>query len=110
MIDQVLLSEPESRAVGRVLRYWTTRWDWECPTLFGLAEAEFRRVGNAWPTVGDLPDAGIAVVGALREFLWGASAAPRDVVLAECGLSYVEASSLLQRLVANGKQDGADRG
>jgi hypothetical protein len=107
-MDIDALSTSESAAIGRVLHYWTEHWDSECPTLFGLELPELRSVSEAWPVVQDQSLAEIAVVGSMREFVWGASAIPEEAVLSECGLSYEEACGLLERLISRrGEGEGS---
>ena len=97
------LSDPESTAISKALGYWVENWDWECPTLFGLESSEVEEVAKAWPAEveGNTETASVAIIGALRELLWGASSLPRDQVEQLLGIGYTDAESLLKRLSAN---------
>ena len=92
---------PESLdAVHRAMSYWTERWDWECPTLFGIEIEQMHRVLGNWPTVapGAENETQCASVGALRELLYGASAVAKARISAVVGLSYEQAEALLSEL------------
>ncbi|MEQ1914769.1 MAG: hypothetical protein ABL855_06735 [Sideroxydans sp.] len=95
------LSSTEQNSLRRALAYWVLHWDWECPTLFGLEKAEFQALLDAWPQCLALQEkiAALAIVGALREMLHGASAVNRNSVTSLVGLSYTEACALLDRLL-----------
>lgn len=95
------LSAAEQSALPRVLKYWVTRWDWECPTLFGLEKNEFEAIANTWPTclVKQETNAALALVGAMRELLHGASAVRDRQVQELIGISHAEAAALLERLL-----------
>lgn len=96
----IALSEQEQRAVLKALKYWVRRWDFECPTLFGIEKAELQAVAEAWPELpGHKPYVVFqAVNGAFRELLYGASAVSEERLPGICGLSYSEASELSDRL------------
>jgi hypothetical protein len=70
------LQPDERAALTAVLAYWQEHWDWECPTLFGLELTEYQAAVSMWRERGDpsLPQVACALLGALREFLYGASA------------------------------------
>ena len=93
------LSETQSDALRRALSYWATHWDWECPTLFGLDQSDFSAISGTWPrSVAERPrDCALAIAGALRELLFGASAPP--AVESIIGISKAEASDLLEVLM-----------
>ncbi len=95
------LSAAEQSALASVLKYWVTRWDWECPTLFGLEKNEFEAIANTWPTclVKQETNAARALVGAMRELLHGASAVRDRQVQELIGISHAEAAALLERLL-----------
>lgn len=91
-------SKADQAAIQAVLRYWIAKWDWECPTLFGIEKEQVQQVLNLWPeSVGNKEVVALAINGALREFLHGASAVHRSQVAGVCGLSYEEASNLSKR-------------
>ena len=92
------LSGKEVEAVGRILQYWTQHWDFECPTLFGLELPEVQSVAEAWPRSASPEVTALAVLGAMREFLYGASATPKERVLSEVGITFEMASALLDHL------------
>lgn len=95
------LSSIEQDSLRRALAYWVSHWDWECPTLFGLEQAELQAQLDAWPQCLALQEktAVLAIVGALREMLHGASAVNRGSVTSLVGISHTEASELLDRLL-----------
>jgi hypothetical protein len=92
------LSAEETYAVKRILAYWMQHWDFECPTLFGMELDEVQLAANAWPQANQPDVTALAVLGAMREFLYGASAVPREQIYAETGLTFEAASALLDRL------------
>lgn len=94
------LSTAEQRALPKVLAYWVAHWDWECPTLFGLEKSDLEAVLASWPASLSSQEetAALAIIGSLRELLYGASAAPKSELPAICGLAYKEASALTDRL------------
>jgi hypothetical protein len=96
------ISEREGVAIGRVLAYWVGKWDWECPTLFGLELAEMKAVADNWQSTlrDDDELAAAAVLGGFREFLFGASAVPKSKVEALSGIKYEEAVALGEKLRA----------
>ena len=93
-------AEADRAAIGAALRYWLAKWDWECPTLFGLKQAEVQQVLDRWPDDVDCgePTAALAITAAFRELLHGASAVQRASVPKACGLSYEAANDLSQRI------------
>ncbi len=95
------LSPQDKEAILRILRYWVQHWDWECPTLFGMELAGLKSVVERWPhtVVENEESSALAIVGAMREFLYGASAVRKEQVLKECGVSYEAACALLHRLM-----------
>lgn len=95
------LSSAEQDSLRRALAYWVSHWDWVCSTLFGLEKAEFQSLRDAWPQCLTLREesAALAIGGALREMLHGASAVNRDSVTSLLGVSHTEACALLDRLL-----------
>jgi hypothetical protein len=77
------LQTSEHAALSAVLNYWESHWDWECPTLFGLDLKEYRAAAETWRATADLaqPQVAFAMLGALREFLHGASALKGEAVV-----------------------------
>lgn len=84
----------------RVLQYWVKHWDWECPTLFGLELDELCAVLRAWPNIpaGAEEKTLLAIVGAYRELLYGASAVSVNAVESAIGVTYEKACQLLDEL------------
>ena len=91
----------EQEAIRRALAYWHEHWDWECPLLFGIAREDLAAVLQAWPvpSAGPEPTA-LAVLGALRELLHGASAAPKAQIPEILGLTYADAERLCQKTLS----------
>jgi hypothetical protein len=103
------LTDTEHTAIKKALAYWVEHWDWECPTLFGLELNEVRDVLETWPSNSNAGEnmLALAVGGALRELLHGASAIRKERIPEVCGLSYDSMAKLQQRLsegVANGSR------
>jgi hypothetical protein len=96
------LSPGSQEALRRAMQYWVEHWDFECPTLFGIEVTELIEVLESWPSVapGSESKAALAVLGALRELLYGASAPSRSEVPAVIGLSYEQAHALCSQLHA----------
>jgi hypothetical protein len=94
------LQHVESAALTEVLRYWTARWDWESPTLFGLARSDYDLAVAAWVDRRDTSDTAVALalLGALREILYGASAISAEAIPSVCGLSRAELENLDARV------------
>jgi len=95
-----LLRPADLAALSAVLSYWEGHWDWECPTLFGLELPEYRAAVAAWRDTSDLsvPQVALALLGALREFLYGASAVKADLVPGITGLAKAELVALDHRV------------
>lgn len=95
------LSAIEQDSLLRTLNYWIDRWDWECPTLFGLEQSDFQALVNAWPQCTMLQEetAALAIAGGLREILHGASALRSETLTNLIGISQSEACALLNRLL-----------
>jgi hypothetical protein len=74
--------------------------DWECPTLFGVELKEYRAAAEMWRATHDLtqPQVAFAVLGALREFLYGASAVKPDAIAAIAGIPKPDLIALEQRV------------
>lgn len=90
----------EQDAIPRLLSFWLSEWDWECPTLFGLERNELEAIATAWPEsiVTMQKQTALAVHGSLRELLVGASAVAPDKVAPACGLTHAELSALADTL------------
>ena len=98
---QVLDLPPTAEeATRRALSYWYEHWDWECPTLFGIERHELFTVLSFWPSVAQGTEelVELAVVGAYRESLYGASAIAKSGVDAQIGVTYEQACRLLEQL------------
>lgn len=78
------------------MEYWKTRWDRECPTLLGIELDELELVLGCWPRIAkeDEEIAAAAMLGALRELLYGASAQPKAAIEGLIGISYDRAGLL----------------
>ena len=96
------ISPESTKALCRALQYWADHWDFECPTLFGIELDELNGVLAHWPEVapGTEHVTSLALLGALRELLYGASAVPKPQVLAVTGLSYERAHALCSEVQA----------
>ena len=83
-----------------MLSYWEWHWDWECPTLFGLDLKEYRAAAETWRATLDLslPQVAYAMLGALREFLHGASAVKAEAVAGIAGMSSADLVTLDSRI------------
>jgi len=94
------LSPREQAAIARMLGYWAEHWDADCPTLFGIGRDELQAVLDAWPRVaiGGEPAAALALVGAMRELMFGAMAVRAAQFPAIAGISFGEAGRMLERL------------
>lgn len=90
----------EQDAIPRLLSFWLSEWDWECPTLFGLERNEFEAIATTWPEsiVAMEKPTSLAVLGSLRELLVCASAIAPDKVAPMCGLTHAELSALADKL------------
>ncbi len=84
------------------MAYWVSKWDWECPTLFGIELDELKHVSAQWPLLAGDNDsiAQHAAIVALRELLHGASSVAPGDVKRLIGLSHDGATTLLARLSA----------
>ena len=71
-------SAKEKEALENAIHYWIEKWDFECPTLFGLEKTDLIEVAKSWPVSlsTDRERTLIACLGSLRELLHGASAIP----------------------------------
>ena len=83
-----------------MLSYWEWHWDWECPTLFGLDLKEYRAAADTWRATPDLalPQVAFAMLGALREFLYGASAVEEESVATIAGMQKPDLIALEHRV------------
>ena len=99
-MDVSQFSELEQTAMRKVIAYWILAWDWECPTLFGLEKNDLLAVLDDWPShmKGDVEITDFAAAGALREYLYGASAVTAHKAKVETGLSQADLSLILHRL------------
>lgn len=90
------ITSAESEALIKSILYWIKKWDFECPTLFGLEKTEMENIANSWPVslTGNPKIALLACLGSLREILYGASALPKSEVSAVLGINYEHASEL----------------
>jgi hypothetical protein len=105
-MSALLLSTAEQVQVRSALLYWATHWDWECPTLFGIELEDLQGVLQTWPNVGPQQEnEGLAVIGALRELLYGASTPPRSQLTAILGLEYEAASALCEKIYSLYRKD-----
>jgi hypothetical protein len=70
------------------------------PTLFGLERSDLSKVLKEWPLSLEQqePIATLAIQGALREVLYGASTIPDDKIESVSGLSMNDLEALAQRL------------
>ncbi|HEX9171497.1 MAG TPA: hypothetical protein VF861_02455 [Telluria sp.] len=100
-MDTANLAVEDQQALRSAMEYWAARWDWECPTLFGIELDELKRIIEHWPRVGrdDESHAELATIGALRELLYGASSRPKDAIETFIGISHKKAVALLAFLI-----------
>ena len=76
------------------------KWDFECPTLFGLEKSDLIEMVKNWQaslSTGEKRTL-IACLGSLRELLHGASAVSKAKVPEFIGIEYEEASALCRRI------------
>lgn len=94
------LSDAEHAAIKAAMRYWIEHWDWECPTLFGLEKMELQQVLDLWPEVEaeNEKNVALAINGAFRELLYGASSVSRKQLQEICGLSNEAVDELSKRV------------
>jgi hypothetical protein len=90
----------EKDALLKSIQYWIDRWDFECPTLFGLERSDLVEIVKGWPASLSINEkcTFIACLGSLRELLHGASAVSRSAVPAIIGIPYEEASALCGKI------------
>jgi hypothetical protein len=83
-------------ALRRCMEYWVAHWDFECPTLFGIELEQLQEIIGRWPSIpaGTEETTALAMIGALRELLYGASAPPKARLPVLVGLSYEQAHDL----------------
>ncbi|MFZ5531613.1 MAG: hypothetical protein ACOY4U_11275 [Pseudomonadota bacterium] len=83
-----------------MLKYWLARWDWECPTLFGIERDDLQALAATWPScLAQQPKAAAqALAGALRETLHGASAPTPQALPQLIGINHAEATALQGRI------------
>jgi hypothetical protein len=94
------LSTLEQESLPRILAYWVEHWDWECPALFGLELVEFQAILACWPAglTNNEETTALAIIGSLRELLYGASAVRPERVEEISGVSREAAIEVLGRL------------
>ncbi|NKF24498.1 hypothetical protein [Solimonas marina] len=94
------LSALEQQALVSAIRFWADHWDWECPTLFGLAQEDMSDIAGTWPESAALrsADAALAVIGSIREMLCGANALMPEKIRERVGISAAELGDLLHRI------------
>lgn len=94
------LSAIEQDSLLRTLNYCVAQWDLESPTLFSLDQSDFQALISTWPQCIALQQktAALAVVGGLREILYG-STVKSEAVAKLIGISHSEACVLLNRLL-----------
>jgi hypothetical protein len=99
-MDMSKISHDDQQALRCAMNYWTTCWDWECPTLFGIELDELKRILERWPLIAkeDEASAAAATLSALRELLYGASAQPKTAIEELIGISYDSADLLCTKL------------
>ena len=99
-MDVSQFSELEQTAMRKVIAYYILAWDWECPTLFGLEKNDLLAVLDDWPShmKGGVEITIFSAAGALREYLYGASAVTAHKAKVETGLSQADLSLILHRL------------
>jgi len=92
------LNDLQDFAIRRALIYWDERWDWECPSLFGLSHQQYGIVVRSWP---DGSEAHLlAASAALRELLHGACALrDAEAVRAAIGVDRASGVTLLDTLI-----------
>jgi hypothetical protein len=91
------LNDLQDLTVRRALIYWDDRWDWECPSLFGLSHKQYSMVVRSWPGVSEAHL--LAASAALRELLHGAYAVRDDeAVRAAIGVDRASGVMLLDTL------------
>ena len=90
----------ENEALLKSIQYWIDKWDFECPTLFGLEKSDMIEIAKEWPTSLSTNEERtlIACLGSLRELLHGASAVSRTIVPEIIGIQYEEASALCGKI------------
>lgn len=99
-MDVSKISDAEQQAVYRAMHYWVEYWDQESSTLFGIELDELKCILRRWPSPlkEDGPGFEAAVIGALRELLYGASSLPKSAVQGAIGLSFDQAEALIEAL------------
>ena len=99
-MDTSSLTREDADATRRAMEYWIGKWDWECPTLFGVELEELKSVVALWPEVGAGAEeaAALCALGAWREILYGASAAMPDKVHVVTGVTSEHAEEICARI------------
>ncbi|MBV7544667.1 hypothetical protein [Acidovorax sp. sic0104] len=93
------LTTEEQALVRRALLYWQEHWDFECPTLFGIELEDLEVVVYTWPHHNAAKEVeALAVTGALRELLYGASTPPKERLPLIIGVGYEGASALCTKV------------
>lgn len=96
------LTAADQTALGLAMKYWVAHWDFECPTLFGIELEVLQAALASWPVIsaGAEQAASLALLGSMRELLYGASAVPRSELPALIGMSYEQAHDLCSQVHA----------
>lgn len=94
------LSALEQQALVSAIRFWANNWDFECPTLFGLEREDMSDIAGSWPESAVLrsADTALAVIGSIREMLYGASSLKPAKVRELVGITATELGELLDRI------------
>lgn len=96
-MDASKISDLNRHAMCQAMHYWIARWDWECPTLFGIELDEFKE--HARSLCSDSSDwtleIGVTANNVLNELLNGASALSRDKLEETIGIPFESVEALL---------------
>lgn len=96
------MTSEDQQALRCAMAYWAARWNWESQTLFGIELDDLQGVLSRWSDNGadDHANTLLVSVGAVRELLYGASAAPKDTIEGLIGISFDRAEELLGTLLS----------
>jgi hypothetical protein len=99
-MNNASLTPSEQDQVRAALAYWRDHWDFECSTLFGIELEELIAVLSRWPKAGALSKEteALAVIGSLRELLYGASTPRRERLPSILGIEYEAATALCTKV------------
>lgn len=94
------LSAVEQHALASAIRFWADHWNWESQTLFGLRQEDMAGIAGSWPQSAEArsADAALAVIGSIREMLYGASSLGPELVHELVGISATDLGDLLHRI------------